>query len=563
MQTPVLSEGLTGERKIAYFTMELGISPHLHTYSGGLGILAGDTLRSAADLNIPLVVVTLVNKAGYFRQELTTKGEQIEHDDSWLPEEHLRLLEKQAKVKIENRTVRVKAWLYVHRSSTGGVVPAIFLDTDVSANAPEDREITAQLYGGDNRYRLKQEIVLGIGGVRMLQTLDVRVEKYHMNEGHSAFLVLELLRVHGADLEAVRRRCVFTTHTPVKAGHDRFDYGLVDEVLSELVPRDLLTSLAGRERLNMTRLALNASGYVNGVAKGHRTTTEKLFPGYTIRAITNGVHPYTWTHPAFRALYDRYVPGWANEPELLVRVALIPDGEIVAAHHVAKVELLELANARTRGTTLSPHVFTIGFARRATRYKRHAFFFSDIERVKSISKRFPFQLIFAGKAHPNDTPGKQMIREIFAVMSSLDGTVPVVYLENYDMEMAKKLVSGVDLWLNTPERPMEASGTSGMKAAHNGVPNFSVLDGWWAEGCIEGLTGWAIGPRPEDNCGAEEIHYREKEDLYGKLEYVILPLYYNQPDRWVDLMEEVIGKTAYYFNSHRMMRRYITEAYFR
>lgn len=550
-------------KKIGYFSMEIGLLPEFHTYSGGLGVLAGDTVRSGADLRIPLVAVTLVHRMGYFRQELTPQGVQVEHPDPWLPESLLTPLEEDATVQVEGRTVRIRAWLHTAVGITGGSVPVIFLDTDCEGNAEEDRAITSRLYGGDEAYRLKQEVVLGIGGVRILKALGIDVLKYHMNEGHAGLLALELLRTNGQDVDRVRAQCVFTTHTPVEAGHDKFSYDLVARVLPDLVPLELIQRFGGRERLNMTLLALNLSGYINGVAKKHRETTMGMFPGYTIRSVTNGVHSATWTHPAFRALFDTYLPGWCNEPEIFVRTDRIPDHEVATAHRQAKEELVGMVARTGLGQReMSPDVFTIGFARRATAYKRHTLIFSDVERLRKISRKYRFQLVFAGKAHPRDDPGKQMIEELFGFMEMLRADISIAYLQNYDMKTAAAMVAGVDLWLNTPQPPYEASGTSGMKAAHNGVLNFSSLDGWWAEGHIEGTTGWAIGPRKDSGFAYEELGEMEREDLYGKLEYVILPLFYDNRDEWVKLMQESIAKVAYYFNSHRMMRRYISEAYF-
>ena len=550
-------------KKIAYFSMEMGLDATFSTYSGGLGILAGDTVRSSADLKIPLVAVTLVNKKGYFRQELTPQGKQIEHPDEWNPEEALTLINEEVEVKIEGKPVKIKAWLYVVESSgvAGGKVPVFLLDADVEGNTPEDREITSRLYGGDQNYRIKQEIVLGIGGLRLLQKLNVDAVKFHLNEGHASFLLLELLKDLQMDIEKVREMSVFTTHTPIEAGHDKFSYEVATKILAPLIPIETLKELAGQDCLNMTLLALNLSGFINGVAKKHQETTEKMFPSYEIKWVTNGIHSFTWTHPGFKKLYDKYLPGWANEPELLVRVENIPHKEILEARAIAKKDLINYTNSLTN-QDLSPEVFTIGFARRATTYKRHTLLFTDLDRLRKINKKYKFQLIFAGKAHPHDEPGKQMIEQIFSLRDELKDEIKIAYLENYDMNIAKKLIPGVDIWLNTPRRPLEASGTSGMKAAHNGVVNLSILDGWWIEGWIEGVTGWAIGPRPEEKVTEEEMHNRELEDLYGKLEYAILPMFYEQKEAWIKMMTDSIGKIAYYFNSHRMMRRYITEAYF-
>ena len=548
------------KQKIAYFSMEIALSNNIHTYSGGLGVLAGDTIKSSADLNIPLIAVTLISKKGYFRQELTREGRQIEHPDPWNPSQFMQLLPEEVTVKIQGRDVRIKAWLYAVKSVRGGEVPVYFLDTDVEGNSFEDREITSFLYGGDERYRIKQEIVLGIGGVRILEKLGVDVRKYHMNEGHSSLLALELLRKHEMDVNKVRNICVFTTHTPVEAGHDKFSYELVREYLGEFIPFDVLRSLGGHDRLNMTLLALNLSNYVNGVAKKHKMTSMEMFPSYEIHAITNGVHSYTWTCESFKRLYDKYLPGWAHEPEMLLRAEIIPDDEVWQAHMEAKKALIDYVNAMAN-IGMDYDTLTIGFARRATEYKRHALIFSDMGRLKKVNNKGKIQLIFAGKAHPRDETGKKLIEQIFSYKEILKDVIKIAYLENYDMNLAAKMVSGVDVWLNTPLPPMEASGTSGMKAAHNGVINFSVLDGWWIEGWIEGVTGWAIGPTPEEHVSTDERKTKELDDLYGKLEYVIIPLYYKRRDEWIQLMKNSIGKIACHFNSHRMMHRYVTEAY--
>jgi len=551
-------EGVLKGQKIAYFSMEVGLTSEIPTYAGGLGTLAGDAIRSSADLKLPLVGVTLISKRNYFRQKLDANGRQSEQPREWNPEKLLVLLPNEVYVQIEGRSVKVKAWLYKYKSVTGGVVPVIFLDTDHDGNTTEDREITFYLYGGNERYRLKQEAILGFGGVRMLDALGFRVRKYHMNEGHSSFLSVELLRKFGMDTEKVRELCVFTTHTPVDAGHDKFNYGLVSEVL-ETVDLEPLKKYGGAEILNMTCLALNLSNYVNGVAKRHQEISSKMFAGYEIHAVTNGVHSFTWTGESYRRVYDKYLPGWAIEPELLAKVDIIPDCEIWQAHEEQKQDLIDYANLAT-DSSLSSDVFTLGFARRATEYKRPTLLFSSLERLRTISQKGKLQAIFAGKAHPRDIAGKKLIEEIYSFGTQLKGDVEIVYLEDYNMDIAAKMIGGVDVWLNTPLRPMEASGTSGMKAAHNGVINFSVLDGWWAEGWIENLTGWAIGPHSSESDNAETT-LKEAEDLYNKLEYVITPMFYDRRDEWVKMMKNSIGKIAYYFNSHRMMRRYVIDAY--
>ena len=547
--------------RIAYFSMEIGIKNDFPTYSGGLGVLAADTIRSSADLRIPLVAVTLASRKGYLRQKITEKGEQLEYPDEWEPSRFLEQMPNTAKVMIGDREVEIRSWLYEHQSLTGGVVPILFLDTDLEKNDPEDRKITDVLYGGDERYRLKQEIVLGIGGVKMLEALDFNIKKHHMNEGHSSLLTLELLKKNNMDVNKVRNLCIFTTHTPIEAALDQFSYDLVQELLKDYFPLEVLKKYGGDERLNMTRLALDLSKYENGVTKAHMEHSRKLFPGYHIRAITNGIHSYTWTCQYFRELFDKYIPGWADEMELLVRINETPDDEIWKAHVKAKESLISLIKEKT-GIEMNSSTLTLGFARRATAYKRATLIFSDLERLREVNKRGALQIVFAGKAHPRDEWGKSIIKEIYGFKEQLKNEIKIVYLENYDMDLSAKITSGVDVWLNTPLPPCEASGTSGMKAAHNGVINFSVLDGWWIEGCIEGVIGWSIGPPPKESMIEEERKKRELDDLYGKLEYLIIPIFYKRRDEWIEMMENSIGKVAYYFNSHRMMRKYITEAYF-
>jgi starch phosphorylase len=556
------------EERVAYFSMEIALRSEIPTYAGGLGVLAGDTLRAAADLSLPLVAVTLVSRAGYFRQELDAQGRQIEHPAPWDPARWAAPLDAKVALRIEDRAVWVGAWLYVIESELGGRAPVILLDTDLPENAPPDREITHYLYGGDERYRLMQEMVLGMGGVRVLRALGFEISAYHMNEGHSALLGLELLRRFTYpvselrpgelpyDIPRVRHLCRFTTHTPVNAGHDRFSYELVARLFhgsglpaSGADTPDLaeLRQLGGRDELNMTQLALSLSDYVNGVAKRHAEVSARLYPGYQVHAITNGVHPHTWAAPSFGALYDRYVPGWCHEPELLIRAESIPDEEMLAAHRRTKQALIERVRELT-DVALTADAPIIGFARRMTAYKRPELLFTDPGRLEAIARGKPIQIVLAGKAHPRDEEGKRLIALLHQQARSLAGRVPVAYLPDYDLALAQLLVSGSDVWLNTPLPPLEASGTSGMKAAFNGVPSLSVLDGWWIEGCIENVTGWVI-----DGAGT----------LYDKLANVVLPLFYGESAGWARLMKGTISRNAAYFNSHRMMRRYATEAYLR
>ena len=549
------------QTNIAYFTMELALRVEIHTYSGGLGVLAGDTVRSCADLELPVVFVSLLSREGYFKQEIVD-GRQIEHPDPWDIERWAEPLAAMIGVNIEGRDVWVRPWLYVHKSDLGYSVPVLLLDTDTEQNDPVDRGLTHHLYGGDQVYRLKQELVLGVGGVRVLEALGFGIGTYHLNEGHAAFATIELLKRFprrrrqtdvtewSYDADHVRHLCVFTTHTPVEAGHDRFSYDLVERVCTGLIPLEVLKAFGGADRLNMTRLALNLSGYVNGVAQMHAVTAREMFPGFDVRAVTNGVHVGTWAHPAFAALYQAHYPQWKHEPEVLVRADNLADSAIWDAHCKAKADLCKLVQEQG-GLTLDPHVPIIGFARRMTGYKRPDLIFRDLERLAAIAGRYPFQLVFAGKAHPADAAGKEAMQTIHRAIAELSSRVPVAFVCNYDMAVAQVLVAGADVWLNTPTPPLEASGTSGMKAAINGLLNLSTLDGWWAEGCIEGVTGWAIGDG-EDGAA-----------LYAKLEDVVLPLYYNDQTRWTWMMKQAISKITCYFNSHRMMRRYAAEAYLR
>jgi starch phosphorylase len=550
---------LTGY-KIAYFSMEIGVRNDIPTYSGGLGVLAGDVIRSSADLSVPMIGVTLVSRKGYLRQKLSSSGEQSESPDEWDPSKILDLAPKTVEVTLEKRPVKVQAWIYEHKSTIGGSVSILFLDTNVVGNDAADKSITDTLYGGDDKYRLKQETILGVAGTRMLEALGYRISKYHMNEGHAAFLALELLQRYEYDIEKVRSRCIFTTHTPIDAAFDRWPYELVEPVLGREFPIQVIKDLGGEDNLNMTLLAFNLSDYQNGVTKAHTKYSMKLFPHYNIRAITNGVHSNTWTSQSFHEVFDKHIPGWASEPELLVRIDEAPSCEIWDAHTANKQNLAAFVKEKT-GEEMNPKALTFGFARRATGYKRATLVFSEVNRLKEINEKYPLQFVFAGKAHTKDTSGKDAIKEIFWRKEELKNEMNIFYLENYDMNIAAKLTSGVDIWLNTPYPPMEASGTSGMKSAHNGVVNFSVLDGWWIEGCIEGVTGWSIGPSPDETVLEAERRKRELEDLYSKLKYLIAPKFYGDRDAWIEMMKNSIGKVAYYFNTDRMMRRYIADAY--
>lgn len=565
---------MTDSPLVAYFSMEIALEPEMPTYAGGLGVLAGDTIRSAADLGVPMLAVSLLHRQGYFRQRLDAAGQQSERPALWPVEELVEPLPPRVHVEIGGRRVALRAWRHAVRGVAGHAIPVFLLDADLPENAPQDRALTGSLYGGDERYRLSQEALLGIGGVRMLRALGHReIERFHLNEGHAALaivaLVEEVLREEGgaartaeAALTSLRGACVFTTHTPVPAGHDRFPAGLVREVLGPDATR-LLADLGQREVLNLTDLALRSSHFVNGVAMRHGEVSRSMFPRYPIRSITNGVHPATWAAPSFRALFDRHIPDWRSDAFSLRYAVKIPLGSIRWAHSHAKGHLIETIN-RDTAAGFDPAVFTLGFARRATSYKRATLLFRNVERLARIARDAgPIQIVFAGKAHPHDHEGKALIREIHAAAERLRGRIAVAYLPNYDMRVGRLLCAGSDVWLNTPVPPLEASGTSGMKAALNGVPSLSVLDGWWVEGHVEGVTGWSVG-EPRHNGHAIATDERDRGDaasLYDKLERAVLPCFYRTPDRFLEMMRNAISLNASFFNTQRMVLQYLYEAY--
>ncbi len=522
---------------VAYFSMEIALAQEIPTYSGGLGVLAGDTLRSAADLGVPMIAVTLLYRKGYFRQRLDPAGNQREEPQNWAPEQVLEAMPGRVTVTIEGRPVELRAWKYTVQGISGATVPVYLLDADLPENDRADRSLTDHLYGGDDRYRLAQEAVLGLGGPEMLRKLGhTDIDRYHMNEGHSALLTLSLLerrlaqsfagRVKKVDIDGVRRMCIFTTHTPVPAGHDQFPRSLVESVLSPEYIGLLDESEAWHGgALNMTYLALRFSGYVNGVALKHREVSRGMFPNYAISAITNGVHAGTWVSPPFQQLFDKHIPSWRDDNNYLRYAINIPLEQIRQAHDDAKAALFAEIQLAT-GQKFHPKVLTIGFARRASTYKRADLLFQNTERLKAIVRNVgPIQLVYGGKAHPRDDGGKGLIRSVFGGTAAVSDVIRSVYIENYDMRWGRLITSGVDLWLNNPMRPQEASGTSGMKAALNGVPSFSVLDGWWIEGHVEGVTGWSIGSDDPGDHSADVI------TLYDKLERDIVPMFYGRPQR--------------------------------
>lgn len=555
-------------RKIAYFSMEIALEEGMPTYSGGLGILAGDMIRSAAVLHVPMVGMTLLHRKGYCFQKLDDTGWQTEEVVDWQLEDFLLERPERVQVLIEGRTVHLRAWEYKVPSNHGFMVPVYFLDSDLPENSDFDRTLTHYLYGGDAHYRLCQEVILGIGSIRMLRAMGYdQINRFHMNEGHASLLTLELLdeaaekrdggMITEKDIETVRNLCVFTTHTPVEAGHDKFSMDLVHRVLDRPEMMEFADVFLCDGLLNMTFLALNLSHYVNGVAKKHAATSRLMFSSHSIDSITNGVNAVMWTAPAFQDLFHKHIPGWA-EDNFSLRYALeIPKKEIWKAHEKVKEELLKYVFAKT-GLKMDLDCLTIGFARRAATYKRADLLLSDVDRLEEIvSRSGGLQVIYAGKAHPQDIPGKKLIQKIFSAKEMLKDTLKIAYLENYDIEMARLMTAGADLWLNTPLAPMEASGTSGMKSALNGVPSLSILDGWWVEGCIEGITGWAIdGPD-------EGSDHDSAQALFDKLERVIMPMYYGDQAAFQSIMAYCIALNGSFFNTQRMVQQYVLNAYFR
>jgi starch phosphorylase len=552
-------------RKIAYFSMEIALAKSLPTYSGGLGMLAGDTLRSAADTGVPLVAVSLAHRRGYFEQHLDSHGQQTESDVVWSPETTLPSAEQTITITMQGREITLCAWRFDVIGVTGHIIPVFLLDADVEGNDPWDRRLTDHLYGGDTYYRLCQETILGLGGIHLLHALGCQPEVCHMNEGHAALLAIGLLESRvapaplstttEADAEAVKQQCIFTTHTPVPAGHDKFGLDQMMQVLG--ADRSSTIERFGclhNDLLNMTYLALRFSRYVNGVAMLHGKVSQQMFPEYTVHSITNGVHAATWLSQPFQQLFDKEVPEWRHDNQYFRSVYGIEPEVIEATHALSKQRLFNTVKQRT-GVELDPRMLTLGFARRVATYKRASLILHSPERLMEIADRIGgLQILMAGKAHPADNAGKGLIRDIFSTAAKLESSkLRILYLENYDWELGEQLTNGVDVWLNTPLRPYEASGTSGMKAALNGVPSLSVLDGWWVEGCAENITGWAI-----ENCEDEAI---EAERVYDKLENFVAPMYADKA-RWARLRRHCIAINGTYFNTHRMLGQYVSNAYF-
>ena len=547
-------------RNTAYFSMEIALESDIPTYSGGLGVLAGDTLRSAADLELPVVAITLCYDKGYFFQSVVN-GQQIEHPIQWEFSSEFERLDQIIELEIQDKTFKVGAWLYEIIGETGYKIPVILLDSNVEGNEEWQKKFTHILYDATPFQRVVQEMILGIGGVKMLDALGYnKISTYHMNEGHAAFLIFEMLKKYEGDLEKVKEKCIFTTHTPVPAGHDKFNYDLIHDVFRDRLP-EIYKDLGGEYDLNMSMLAINSSRYCNGVAQKHAEVSRKMFPGYEIDGITNGIHNRFWINPYLKKIFDEKLPGWTMNYQLLENVWEINNYDIWDAHQKAKQDLMDYEKSHS-WVLLDETKLTIGFARRITEYKRPTLLFDDLERLGKIAKK-QVQFIFAGKSHPNDTQGKGYIKQISDMSDYLYDSydIGLVFLGAYDMDLAKLLVGGVDVWLNNPRRYREASGTSGMKASLNGVLNFSVLDGWWIEGYQrDPMAGWPIGPGPEDPKSTQYPDSHDANDLYNKLEREIIPLYYNNRDGWTERMKHAI-KLNTFFNTHRMVEEYAEHAY--
>lgn len=601
-------------KTIAYFSFEFGLHNTLPIYSGGLGILSGDHAKEASDLGLPFIGVGFMYPQGYFRQRIPSHGWQEaayqQLDMSKAPV--LPILNEDGSefkigVNLAGRTVHAKVWkVQVGRN------PLYLMDTDVDENDPWDRELSARLYSGDSETRIRQEIMLGIGGVRMLRALGIHPDVWHMNEGHSAFLTLECLREKVADgmsfdeaKTAVKKQSVFTTHTPVPAGHDAFSFHIVEKYFNGYwdklgISREDFLRLGGHEEewgmaFNMTILALGLSGMCNGVSKLHgevsRNMWQEVWPEKSvdevpISSITNGIHVPTWVAGEMHYIFDKYLgPEWRkrhDDPVLWQRIAEVPDKELWDVHVALKHKLMNFLRSRVRrrwvegsndptqvltgGPLLDPDALTFGFARRFATYKRATLVFRDLERLRRmlLDIHRPVQIIFAGKAHPADDPGKTLIQHIYNLAKHPQVGGRIAFLEDYNMHTSRYLKQGVDVWLNTPLRPREASGTSGMKAALNGVPNFSVLDGWWVEG-YNGANGWTIGDETEFEDQNQQDEY-DSNSLYQTLEDEIVPLYYNRdrdnvPRGWVEIMRESIRSNAPDFSTHRMVKQYTTDMY--
>lgn len=548
---------------VAYFTMEIGLSGNIPTFAGGLGVLAADMMQSCADMGVSGACMTVCWKHGYLRQKIRDDGSQEYLDMDWDREKELKRLPQTVTVMVEGRKVVVGVWVRylepMHGKNTP--FPVYFLDTDVPENTPEDRAICERLYGGDGRMRIAQEIILGIAGVKMLRALGYdSIDFFHLNEGHCAFATLELLRERNFNDDAVRKSCAFTTHTPVAAGHDVFPYDMAWKVAGDQLPWHI-KKLAGENALSMTQLCVSLSHKTFGVSRVHGQVSKNLLSNPAIESITNGVHHLRWCCPEMQSLFDRYAPGWKSNPELLTENCRdIPDEEIWNAHMVAKKRLIDAVNATNPHEKFTEDWLTIASARRVVAYKRPELLYQNLERLRKIGCG-KIQIIHAGNAHPGDAFAMDVIRRMIERSKELQGCIRIAYLPNYNPDLARMLVSGADVWLNTPTRLHEASGTSGMKACLNGVVNLSTLDGWWIEGYErDAESGWRIGPLAS-MLNADDTRAIDAEDLYTVLQYEVIPEFrFPGRNRWIRRMKRAIGLLGH-FNSHRCVRQYLDRAW--
>ncbi|MHA1458809.1 MAG: alpha-glucan family phosphorylase [Promethearchaeota archaeon] len=559
-----VDKDLKNSTQVAYISMEIAVDSNIPTYSGGLGVLSGDTVRSAADLELPMVGICLCYSSGYFYQFFNEHGEQKEKEIEWNFFYEFEKVAEPIKIKIEDKEVLVSAWLYRVIGQSGHILPIYLLTTDVEGNEDWMKKMTGSLYDSTTRWnRIVQEMILGIGGLKLLKSQGYNnIETYHLNEGHGSFSIVELYDMLNGDLDKVRDKVVFTTHTPVPAGHDRFDQELVDKVFKNRMPSEIKKIASDNGRFNMTYLGMGLSRYRNGVAKKHGDISRKMFPQYEVDSITNGIHLGYWVSRPFRQIFDKKWPNWKANPSILQNAIELDDLDLFDAHIENKFNLISYQKGHS-WNLLDEERITIGFARRFATYKRATLIFKDIDRLGSIC-RDKIQFIFAGKAHPKDTKGKDYIKEIYKSGEYLYDNygVKVVMMENYNMDLSHMLVSGCDIWLNTPERYREASGTSGMKAALNGVLNFSVQDGWWLEGYKKNpMAGWAIGPDDSnpDDPGVSNDWDIDSKAIYDILENEIIPTYLNH-EEWLFRSKNAIALTAF-FNTNRMMKEYAKKAY--
>lgn len=559
--------------EVAYFSMEMMLETDIPSYAGGLGVLAGDLLRSMADMKIPAVGVSLVYSGNVFDQVILPEGTQDFREVDWRKMDQLTKLPNKISLKLNGETVNVRCWRYDIVGLKKFLVPVYLLDTDFSANSDWAKQITRNLYDQRGEIRICQELVLGVGGVKMLKELGIEdVGTYHMNEGHSSFVSLALLGERDYKDEEVKKSCVFTTHTPIPEGHDRFGWDMSYKYAGNYLPWHI-KKIATEQNLSMTHLGLNMSKAHFGVSKKHGKVSRHLFPGYEIDAITNGVHHRSWIGHELQDLFDKYLTGYLDDPQLLEKAPeKLPDQELWNAHQASKRELIYYVNSHLTSIN-TPHekknppnedlfdenTLTIALARRPVSYKRPLLLYHDLERFVRIGAG-KVQIIQCGKSHPTDDVSKSFVHEIVQTSKRFRGVLRVVYLENYSPRIARFLVAGCDVWLNTPMQPLEASGTSGMKAALNGVLNFSIPDGWWIEGYhMNPDAGFCIG---EESPLLEANHddSRDANALYETLKQTIIPMYYQDRKEWIRRMKQAITLGAY-FNTNRTVKEYQTKAY--